>query len=106
MKLKSHTVSIFVANKPGVLVRVAQVFSKRGYNIDSLVVSPGKDSSFSRMTVTAVGNPGTLSQIIMQLKKLVDVQHATEHQGQKVIEKELALVKVNTTNETRRDIHS
>ncbi|MCX5738456.1 MAG: acetolactate synthase small subunit, partial [Proteobacteria bacterium] len=76
-----HTISLFVNNKPGVLVRVALVFSRRGYNIESLVVSPTVDGDFSRMTITCSGDPATLEQIIKQLQKLIDVVHATDHTG-------------------------
>jgi acetolactate synthase-1/3 small subunit len=77
----THTISILVANKPGVLVRIAQVFARRGFNIDSLVVSPSKEGAFSRITITAKGDPETLDQIIKQASKLVDVLHATDHTG-------------------------
>ena len=89
-----HTLSVLVANKPGVLVRVALVFARRGYNIDSLVVSPSVDPRFSRMTITAQGDPGTLDQIIKQASKLIDVIHASEHKHENSIEKELALLKI------------
>ena len=71
-----HTISLFVANKPGVLIRCAQVFARRGFNIDSLVVSPAVNPKFSRMTITAQGDPDTLEQIIKQSAKLIDVVHA------------------------------
>lgn len=100
----SHTISVLVSNKPGVLVRVALVFARRGYNIDSLVVSPQQDSDFSRMTITCSGDPGTLDQIIKQLFKLVDVVRAIDHTGDQVIEKELALVKVKCPPENRTQV--
>ncbi len=99
-----HTISILVANKPGVLVRIAQVFARRGFNIDSLVVSPSKEGAFSRITITAKGDPETLDQIIKQASKLVDVLHATDHTGENVIDKELALIKVKALDETRTGI--
>lgn len=99
-----HTLSIYVTNKPGVLVRVAQVFSRRGYNIDSLVVSPDIEGSCSRMTITAAGPQDVLEQIIKQVSKLVDVLHAVEHSHQEVLEKELALIKVLATGKTRPEI--
>jgi len=83
-----------VANKPGVLVRVALVFARRNYNIESLVVSPAARGDFSRMTVTCSGDPATLEQIIKQLTKLVDVVHATDHTGDASYETEVALVKI------------
>ncbi len=89
-----HTISLLVANKPGVLMRIAMVFARRGYNIDSLVVSPSVDPRFSRMTVTAQGKPEILEQIVKQVAKLIDVIHASEHLPQEAIELEMALVKV------------
>lgn len=90
-----HTISVLVANKPGVLVRVALVFARRAFNIDSLVVSPSYyDPRFSRMTITAQGDIATLDQIIKQANKLIDVIHASEHSPANAIEKELALLKI------------
>ena len=101
-----HTISILVRNKPGVLVRVALVFSRRGYNIESLVVSPdiGASGEFSRMTITCSGDPDTLEQIIKQCTKLVDVVHAIDHTGQPVIETEIALVKMRCQLQERTEI--
>src|ERR1051325_11764742 len=91
-----HTISILVRNKPGVLVRVALVFSRHGYNIESLVVSPDvADGAFSRMSITCSGDPETLEQIIKQCTKLIDVVHAIDHTGKAVIETEIALVKIH-----------
>lgn len=89
-----HTISLLVANKPGVLVRIALVFARRGFNIESLVVSPTVDPRFSRMTITSKGNPETLDQIIKQTGKLIDVIHAGEHAKTEAIEKEMALFKI------------
>ena len=89
-----HTISVLVANKPGALLRIALIFSRRGFNIDSLVVSPTMDGHFSRMTIGAQGDPSVLGQIVKQVNKLVDVIHATEHQDQTAVQKELALIKV------------
>ncbi len=96
-----HTVSVYVANKPGVLARVAQVFARRGYNIDSLVVSSAVDGHYSRMTITAKGDPAGLDQIIQQVQKLVDVLHCTDHTGENVVVKEMALIKVRVGPEQR-----
>ncbi|HOD12595.1 MAG TPA: acetolactate synthase small subunit [Candidatus Omnitrophota bacterium] len=93
-KKNQHTISLLVANKPGVLVRIALVFARRGFNIDSLTVSPSFDERFSRMTITAQGDPSTLEQIIKQAGKLIDVLNAEEHAPEKGIEKELALFKI------------
>ena len=97
-----HMISLFVADKPGVLVRVAPVFSRRGYNIESLVVSPAKLRGFSRMTITCSGDPATLQQIIKQLTKLVDVVHAIDHTGQAIYETEIALIKLECESKTER----
>jgi acetolactate synthase I/III small subunit len=100
-----HTLSILVRNKPGVLVRVALVFSRRGYNIESLVVSADiTNGQFSRMTITCSGDPETLEQIIKQVTKLIDVVHAFDHTGQEVIESEVALVKLACPVDQRTEI--
>jgi acetolactate synthase-1/3 small subunit len=94
-----------VRNKPGVLVRVALVFSRRGYNIESLVVSPDvADGEFSRMSITCSGELETLEQIIKQCTKLIDVVHAIDHTGKAVIETEIALVKVTCPLDRRTEI--
>jgi len=100
----AHSISLLVSNKPGVLVRISLVFSRRGYNIDSLVVSPTLDPDFSRMNIVARGNPDTLQQIIKQLEKLVDVIHANDHTNQDVVEKELALIKVRCRADQRTEL--
>src|SRR5882762_992198 len=100
-----HTISILVRNKPGVLVRVALVFARRGYNIESLVVSADvTNGQFSRMTITCSGDPETLEQIIKQVTKLIDVVHAFDHTGQAVIESEIALAKLECAVDQRTEI--
>jgi len=100
-----HTISILVRNKPGVLVRVALVFARRGYNIESLVVSTDvSNGEFSRMTITCSGQPETLEQIIKQVTKLIDVVHAFDHTGQSIYETEVALVKINCKLPDRTEI--
>ena len=96
-----HTISLFVQDRPGVLVRVALVFSRRAYNIESLVVSPAAQGGFSRMTITCSGDPATLEQIIKQLTKMVDVVHATDHTNHAAYETEIALIKVACSVEER-----
>ena len=73
-----HTFSLLVANKPGVLMRIAQVFARRGFNIDSLVVSPTADATLSQMTITAGGEAEALEQIVLQVSKLIDVVHVSD----------------------------
>jgi len=100
-----HTISILVRNKPGVLVRIALVFARRGYNIESLVVSTDvADGEFSRMTITCSGDPVTLEQIIKQVTKLIDVVHAFDHTGQAVYETEVGLVKLKCAITERTEI--
>ena len=89
-----HTLSVYVANKPGVLARIAQVFARRGFNIESLVVSPAIDGSFSRMTIGVSGSRDGLGQIIAQVNKLVDTLHCIDHTGDDAVVRELALVKI------------
>lgn len=105
MNQPTHTISILVANKPGVLVRVALVFARRGYNIDSLVVSATVNPKYSRMTITAKGSPETLEQIIKNVDKLVDVIHASEHDPSHSIDRELALIKIKDTPSNQEEVH-
>lgn len=89
-----HTLSVYVSNKPGVLARIAQCFARRGFNIESLVVSPAMDGQFSRMTIGVSGNPDGLEQIIKQVSKLIDVLRCTDHTGDEAVTKELAMIKI------------
>ena len=100
----SHTLSILVNNQPGVLMRICQVFSRRGFNIDSLVVSEGRNANFSRMTIGISGDPQGLSQIIMQVGKLIDVIHCFEHTSADSVTKEMVLIKVAAGAADRTEI--
>ena len=99
-----HTISLLVRDAPGVLVRVAMVFSRRGYNIESLVVSPSAEAGFSRMTVTCSGDGAILEQMIRQLSKLVDVVHALDHTTSDRYETEIALIKVRCAGPGRSEV--
>ena len=90
----THNLSVYVTNKPGVLARIAQVFARRGFNIDSLVVSPSVDGHYSRMTITAKGSADGFDQVMRQLIKLIDVMRCVEHTGDDSVVKEMALVKI------------
>jgi acetolactate synthase I/III small subunit len=90
----THTLSVLVSNQPGVLMRICQVFSRRGFNIDSLVVSEGRNANFSRMTIGISGDPEGLEQIIMQVGKLIDVIHCFEHTSENSVTKEMVLIKI------------
>jgi acetolactate synthase-1/3 small subunit len=96
-----HTLSIFVNNEPGVLMRICQVFSRRGFNIDSLVVSRGRNARYSRMTIGISGDPEGLEQIIQQVSKLIDVIHCFEHTSDGSVTRELCLVKLKCSPEER-----
>ena len=98
-----HTLSVYVANKPGALARIAQVFARRGFNIESLVVSPAIDGHFSRMTITSSGAPEGLEQIIKQMLKLVDVLHCIDHTYDKSVMKEMGLIKIEVDSEGRSE---
>ncbi len=98
-----HTLSVYVANKPGALARIAQVFARRGFNIESLVVSPAIDGHFSRMTITSSGAPEGLDQIIKQMLKLVDVLHCIDHTYDKSVMKEMGLIKIEVDSEGRSE---
>ena len=99
-----HTISLLVSNKPGVLTRVALVFARRGFNIDSLVVSQSQDQEFSRMNIEATGDERTLHLMLNQLNRLVDVIHAVDHASDDVIQRELALFKINCSPEARTEV--
>ena len=98
-----HSLSVLVNNQPGVLARVAQVFARRGFNIESLVVSPASDGRFSRMTIGARGDEENLDQIKAQCNKLIDVIHCYDHTEDDVVSKELALVKVSVGPDRRAE---
>lgn len=93
-ELLIHTISVYVANRPGVLARIAQVFARRGFNIDSLVVSPSSDGRYSRMMIAAQGSAEGLEQIILQLSKLVDVMRCVDHAMDTSVIREMALIKL------------
>lgn len=97
-----RTLSMFVNNKPGVLMRICQIFARRAYNIDSLVVSQGRDPQFSRLTLGISGDPTGLPQIILQCDKLIDVIHCYEHTPDDSVVRELALVKIVVEGGERR----
>ena len=102
--MSSHTLSVLVSNQPGVLARVAALFSRRGYNIESLTVGPTLDANVSRMTVVAgIEDPAVLEQIVKQLNKLVEVYKIIELEPG-AVDRELVLVKVHSTESTRSGI--
>jgi len=101
-----HTISLLVENKPGVLSRVAGLFSGRGFNIESLSVAETIDPKISRMTILTTGNDKILEQINKQLNKLINVIKVVDFKGDEYVGRELALIKVAVTEETRSEILS
>ncbi len=99
-----HTISVLVENRPGVLARVAGLFARRGFNIDSLAVCATEDPTISRMTIVTTGAETHLQQVIKQLNKLVDVINILDHTKDDLIEREIALVKLRATVKTRGEI--
>lgn len=97
-----HTISVLVENRPGVLARTAALFSRRGYNIESLAVSTTEDPDTSRMTIVVDGPACVLEQISKQLYKLVDVIKVMDHTDDQVVARELALIKVHAVEPARR----
>lgn len=101
-----HLFSILVENKPGVLARVADMFSARGYNIDSLAVGETQDPTISRITCTAKGDYKVAEQIVKQLNKLVDVIQVIHYpqDSPKVVAREMLLVKVKAPSRNRAEV--
>ena len=96
-----HTLSVYVNNRPGVLMRICQVFARRAFNIDSLVVSQGRDARFSRITIGLTGDPEGLEQIVKQVAKLIDVIHCSEHTLDNSVTKEMVLIKIRCSPNER-----
>jgi len=99
-----HTISVVVENKFGVLARVAGMFSGRGFNIDTLNVAPTHDDKYSRITATVKGDNQQLDQCIKQLNKLVEVMEVTDLATGSFASRELILLKIDATGETRGEI--
>jgi acetolactate synthase-1/3 small subunit len=102
--MKRHTISVLVENHPGVLARIAGLFSGRGFNIESLSVGETEDPTASRMTVVVRGDDVILEQITKQLNKIVDVIKVSDITKEKFIERELVLIKVHTEGKSRSEI--
>jgi acetolactate synthase-1/3 small subunit len=101
---KKHILSMLVDNQPGVLSRVAGLFSGRGFNIDSLCVSETVDPLVSRITLVAVGDMSILEQIKKQLNKLINVIKVWDFTDTEFVQRETALVKVRAKPENRAEI--
>jgi acetolactate synthase I/III small subunit len=102
--VSSHTLSVLVENKPGVLARVAVLFARRGFNIDSLAVGPTEHPHISRMTIVVNVEEQPLEQVTKQLNKLVNVLKIVELDPAQSIQRELVLVKVKADVDTRSQV--
>lgn len=101
---QQHTITALVDNHPGVLARVAGLFARRGYNIESLAVSVTDKPEISRMTIVVGGDHRVLEQITKQLNKLVEVIKVVDYTETAAVERELALIKVNAEPRDRSEI--
>lgn len=99
-----HTLSVVVENKPGVLTRVASLFARRGFNIDSLAVGETEDPTLSRMTIVVTADERALEQVTKQLYKLINVLKVQDLDPKDMIDRELVLYKVNAAPDRRHEI--
>jgi acetolactate synthase-1/3 small subunit len=102
--MTKHTLSVLVEDKPGVLARIAGLFSRRGFNIESLAVGPTEHADISRMTIVVNVEESPLEQVTKQLNKLVEVIKIVELDQAASVHRELVLVKVAATAETRGQV--
>ena len=103
-KGQQHTIVALVADKPGVLTRIASMFRRRGFNIASLAVGRSEQPGLSRMTFVVEGDEYTVYQVTRQLDKLIDVLRVSDITGRETVARELALIKVRATPATRGEI--
>jgi acetolactate synthase I/III small subunit len=101
---RKHILSILVENKPGVLTRIAGLFARRGFNIDTLAVGPTDDEAFSRITLTLDGAVHPIDQVTKQLHKLVNVLKIRDLEPQETLARELAMFKVSADGPTRAEV--
>jgi acetolactate synthase I/III small subunit len=101
---RKHVLSLLVENKPGVLARIAGLFSRRGFNIDTLAVGPTDDPEVSRITLTVDGAVHPIDQVTKQLHKLVNVIKIRDMEPDATIAREMALFRVSAPVETRAEI--
>lgn len=101
---RRHTISVLVENKFNTLARIAGLFSAKGYNIDSLSVGPTEDETVSRMTIVTEGDDAIIEQITKQLHKLIDTIKVIDLTFDSFVDRELVLLKVQTTIQSRPEI--
>ena len=100
----NHIISVLVENKAGVLAKISGLFSRRGFNIESLAVGPTDDEKISRITLSVKAEGHSIEQIIKQLYKLINVIKIQELDPSNIVERELVLIKVNADSKTRPEI--
>jgi len=101
---RQHVLSILVENKPGVLTRVSGLFTRRGFNIDTLSVGPTDDERISRITLTLDGSSQPIDQVTKQLHKLINVLKIKDLDPAETVARELALFKVSVDPQTRSEV--
>ncbi len=106
MKPTPHTITVLVNDQPGVLQRVAGLFGRRGFNIESITVGSSEESGLSRMVIVTSGDNATLEQIQKQLYKLIDVIKVVELMPSSTVARELALIQVNAESHQRAELLS
>nr|WP_187373784.1 acetolactate synthase small subunit [Paenibacillus senegalensis] len=99
-----HTISVLVNNQPGVLQRVAGLFGRRGFNIESITVGESEEQGLSRMVIVTIGDDKTLEQVTKQLYKLIDVINVVNLSSHPMVARELALIKINAKPERRPEV--
>src|SRR6185312_1095848 len=102
--MSTHTLSVLVENKPGVLARIAELFARRGFNIESLAVGPTEYDEVSRMTIVVNVEENPLEQVTKQLNKLINVLKIVELEPSSSVSRELLLVKIKTDAATRSQV--
>ena len=99
-----HTLSVLVEDEAGVLTRIAGLFARRGFNIESLAVGPAEQVGISRITMVVPGDDGTIEQLTKQLYKLINVLKVQDFTSLPCVERELMLIKINATPSLREEV--
>jgi len=100
----NHIISVLVENKAGVLAKISSLFSRRGFNIESLAVGPTENDEISRITIVVNAEKHGIEQVVKQLYKLINVIKIQELDPLNIVERELVLIKVSTDSKTRAEV--
>jgi len=101
-RYRKHVISVLVENQPGALARIIELFSSRGYNIESLNVGHTEDPTISRITMVAKGDEHTIEQIVKQLRRIIDVFKVRDLTDRKKLDRELLIVRVNVESPEKK----